>query len=149
MRTPSWYGRCCGSCFGGSGSWHPFWGLWHLLFCQHWAFISCQLGCLLFDKLNLGAYISFCLLREQFFNFACKACFSSLSLAAKSRLTLETLEPARLLCPWNSPGKNTRVGCHFLLQGIVPAQELNPVLLQCRPILYQVSYEGSFSSTIS
>ena len=25
--------------------------------------------------------------------------------------------PARLLCPWNFPGKNTRVACHFLLQG--------------------------------
>ena len=25
---------------------------------------------------------------------------------------------ARLLCPWDSPGKNTGVGCHFLLQGI-------------------------------
>ena len=28
------------------------------------------------------------------------------------------LEPARLLSPWNSPGKNTEVGCHVLLQGI-------------------------------
>ena len=27
------------------------------------------------------------------------------------------LEPTRLLCPWNFPGKNTGVGCHFLLQG--------------------------------
>ena len=27
------------------------------------------------------------------------------------------LEPTRLLCPWNSPGKITGVGCHFLLQG--------------------------------
>ena len=27
------------------------------------------------------------------------------------------LQSARLLCPWDSPGKNTRVGCHFLLQG--------------------------------
>ena len=27
------------------------------------------------------------------------------------------LQPTRLLCPWNSPGKNTGVGCHFLLQG--------------------------------
>ena len=26
----------------------------------------------------------------------------------------------RLLCPWDSPGKNTGVGCHFLLQGIFP-----------------------------
>ena len=25
-------------------------------------------------------------------------------------------QPARLLCPWDSPGKNTGVGCHFLLQ---------------------------------
>ena len=29
------------------------------------------------------------------------------------------------LCPWTSPGKNTRVGCHLLLQGIFPTQELN------------------------
>ena len=28
------------------------------------------------------------------------------------------LLPTRLLPPWNSPGKNTGVGCHFLLQGI-------------------------------
>ena len=27
------------------------------------------------------------------------------------------LQPARLLCPWDYPGKNTGVGCHFLLQG--------------------------------
>ena len=26
------------------------------------------------------------------------------------------LQPTRLLCPWNSPGKNMGVGCHFLLQ---------------------------------
>ena len=25
-------------------------------------------------------------------------------------------QPIRLLCPWDSPGKNTGVGCHFLLQ---------------------------------
>ena len=28
------------------------------------------------------------------------------------------LQPARLLCPWDFPGKNTGVGCHFLLQGL-------------------------------
>ena len=27
------------------------------------------------------------------------------------------LEPTRLHCPWDSPGKNAGVGCHFLLQG--------------------------------
>ena len=33
------------------------------------------------------------------------------------------LQPARLLCPWNSPGKNTGVGCHFLPQGISPPRD--------------------------
>ena len=33
------------------------------------------------------------------------------------------LEPARLLCPWNFPGENTGVSCHFLLQGIFPTRE--------------------------
>ena len=34
----------------------------------------------------------------------------------------------RLLCPWNFPGKDTEVGCHFLLQGIFPTQGSNPCL---------------------
>ena len=48
-----------------------------------------------------------------------------------------------LACPWDSPGKNTGVGGPFLLQGIFPTQELNPGLLHCRQILYQLSYKGS------
>ena len=39
------------------------------------------------------------------------------------------LWPARLLCAWDSPGKNTGVGCHALLQGIVLTQGSNPLLL--------------------
>ena len=35
----------------------------------------------------------------------------------------------QLLCPWNSPGKNTGVGCHVLLQGIFLTQGLNPHLM--------------------
>ena len=42
---------------------------------------------------------------------------------------VDCLLPARLLCPRNSPGKNTGVGCHFLFQGIFPTWELNPHLL--------------------
>ena len=48
----------------------------------------------------------------------------------------------KLLCPWDSPGNSAGVGCHFLLQGIFPTQELNPGLLHCRQILYQLNYEG-------
>ena len=41
------------------------------------------------------------------------------------------LKPARLLCPWDPPGKSTEVGCHFLLQVILPAQGSNTGLLHC------------------
>ena len=40
------------------------------------------------------------------------------------------LEPNRLLYPWDSPGENAGVGCHFLLQGIFLTQGLNPHLLR-------------------
>ena len=53
------------------------------------------------------------------------------------------LQPARLLCPWDSPGKNTGVGHHALLPGIFPTQGLNPGLPQCRQILYHLNYQGS------
>ena len=39
---------------------------------------------------------------------------------------------ARLPCPWDSPGKNTAVGCHALLQGIFQTRGLNSHLLRCR-----------------
>ena len=39
------------------------------------------------------------------------------------------LYPTRFLCPWNSPGKNTGVDCHFLLQAIFLIQGSNPGLL--------------------
>ena len=45
------------------------------------------------------------------------------------------MDCTRLLCPCDFPGKNTGVGCHFLLQGIFPTQELNLGLLHCRQIL--------------
>ena len=49
------------------------------------------------------------------------------------------LLPTRLLCPWDSPGKNTGVGCHALLQRIFPTQGSNPGLLHCRQILSHMS----------
>ena len=58
------------------------------------------------------------------------------------------LYPTRLISLWDSPGKNTGVGRHFLLQRIFLTQESNPGLLHCRQILYRLSYEGSPMSTI-
>ena len=53
---------------------------------------------------------------------------------AKSLQSFLTVRPfglqlARLLCPWNFPGKNTTASCHFLLQGIFPTQGSNLCLL--------------------
>ena len=62
-------------------------------------------------------------------------CLSCGSVMANS-LGPQGLWPTRLLCPWNFPGKNNAVGCHFLLQGISPTQRSNPYLLLGRKILY-------------
>ena len=53
------------------------------------------------------------------------------------------LQSPRLLCPWDSPGKNIRVGCCALLQEIVPIQGSNPCLPHCKQILYYLSHQGS------
>ena len=56
---------------------------------------------------------------------------SSGCLVTKSCLTLSWphgLWPTRLLCPWNFPGQNTGMGCHFLLQGTFLTQGVSPHL---------------------
>ena len=58
------------------------------------------------------------------------------------------VESTRLLCPSDSPGKNSGVGCHYLLQGIFLAQGLNLGLLHCRQILYLLSHQGSPTDTL-
>ena len=51
------------------------------------------------------------------------------SLQSPDSLQLYGMQPTRLLCPWDSPGKNIIVGCHALLQGIFLTQRLNLCLL--------------------
>ena len=53
------------------------------------------------------------------------------------------LYSTRLFCPWNFPGGNTGVGCHFLLQGIFPTQGSTSVSCIGRQILLPLSYLGS------
>ena len=52
------------------------------------------------------------------------------------------LYPTRFLCPWDFPGKSTRVGCHFLLQGIFSTQGFNVGLWHCRQMLYPLSHSS-------
>ena len=66
-----------------------------------------------------------------------------LCLVARS-LQSYGLYSARLLCPWDSPGKNTGVSWHALLQEIFPIQGLNLGLPHCRQIFfYHLSHQGS------
>ena len=54
--------------------------------------------------------------------------------------------PARLLCPWDSPGKNTGVGCHVLLQGSSqPRDQTHISHVSCiyRWVLYHQCHLGS------
>ena len=53
-----------------------------------------------------------------------------------SRFSRVRLCDPRLHRPWDSPGKNTGVGSHFLLHGIFPTQGSNQRLLHGRRILY-------------
>ena len=64
-------------------------------------------------------------------------------LVVSDSLLSHELWPARLLCPWNPPGKNTGVSSHFLLQRIFPTQASNPGFLHCRKILYCLGHQGS------
>ena len=58
------------------------------------------------------------------------------------------LEATRLLCPWDFPGKNTRVGCHFFLQGTLPTQKSNLHLLHWQADSLPLSHLGSHESRI-
>ena len=74
---------------------------------------------------------------------------SAVCLVAQSCLTFcnpMDCSPPGSFVRGHSPGKNTGVGCHFLLQGIFPTQESNPhllPLLYCRYILYLLSHQES------
>ena len=64
-------------------------------------------------------------------------------LVVSNSLWPHGLGPTRLLHPWNFLGKSTRVGCHFLLQGIFLTQGSNPGLPHCRQTLYCLSHQVS------
>ena len=67
----------------------------------------------------------------------------SVSHSVRVSLQPHGLWPARLLCPWNSPSKNTGVGCHSLLQGIFLTNRSNLCLLcllHCRQTLYHLNH---------
>ena len=89
---------------------------------------------------------------QRFCSLVCKSVYTKhnawhvLCLVSQSCLTLcnpMDCSPPGSSVHGDSPGKNTGVGCHALLQGIFPTQGLNPGLLRCWRILYHLSHQGS------
>ena len=68
----------------------------------------------------------------------------SLCVRAQSCPTLGDPLDCRLLCPWDFPGKNTGVSCHFFLQGIFPTQRSNPDPLSTTVVI--ASFYGTSNS---
>ena len=84
-------------------------------------------------------FFSFSFLNERpyYTIYACVCAFKCVCVCVcmcvhsvmSSSLQSSRPQPASLRCWWNYPGKNTGLGCHFLLQEIFPTQGLNPSLL--------------------
>ena len=67
--------------------------------------------------------------REKLLRLKCSVCLYSQSLNCVQLFTAPwTVAHQTPLCPWDFPGKNTGVGCHFLLQGIFPPKDQTLVL---------------------
>ena len=71
----------------------------------------------------------------------CKSKLTYFSVSAAAARSLQ-LCPT-LLCPWDSPGKKTGVGCHALLQGIFLTQGLNSGLLHWQVDSLPLSHQGN------
>ena len=69
-------------------------------------------------------------------------CYPLVSKSCPTFLRPHGLQHARLLCPWDFPGNNTGVCCHYLLQEIFPTQGLNQDCLHCRQISLPLSHWG-------
>ena len=89
--------------------------------------------------LTLNTFQRKFILLLDFFFFLLEKCWKYFFLFSDIYCLVAELYPfstIRLLCLWDSPGKNTRMGCHFLLWGTFPTQGLNLCLLLGRQILY-------------
>ena len=73
---------------------------------------------------------------------------SSTGIPSPPSVVSDSLWPHRLYSSWNSPSQNIGVSSLSLLQGIFPTQGLNPGLLHCRRILYQLSHKESLCYTV-
>ena len=131
---------CCSKCQNSEKQWSSHSCHMHLSIAISVRYLHNYLnGCVVFHCIDLSSLNQ----SSQFWMLKCYLFvvgrWAGGGLVIKLCLTLRPhgLWPARLLSSWHFPGKNTGVGCHSLLQGIVLTQGSNPHLLLGRQILYQ------------
>ena len=110
------------------------WQQWESSFPWHWVSLNASV----LRWMLQFCQIDFCF----FFFFKDSSCFDLhfLNESESHSIVSDSLQPHGLYSPWNSPGQDTGVGSHFLLQGIFPTQGSNPGLPHCRQILYQLTH---------
>ena len=130
---------------------HTAWGIWKLsvlslqVLCksrtipQFYFYMSVEHTCIFLTPWNVS------LVRNL-------SCFTTGSprvgcSVVSDSLWLHEQEPTRLLCPWDSPSKNTGVGSQpFPSPGDVPDLGSNSGLLNCRQIIYLLSHQDPLNS---
>ena len=109
---------------------HFSWGSDHSVACKFFKWdVKAKLS------ISVSWYLSFFFFFFGFLSFKEKNESVGCSVMSDSFETLWTVV-CQLLCPWNSPGKNSEVSCHSLLQGIFLLQGSNLGLLHCRQIFF-------------
>ena len=94
---------------------------------------------------SLTMYVSVCMTYEHIgqSDSSLTSSIGSLFSTESHSVMFNFLWPHGLYSPWNSPGQNTGVSSHSLIQGIFPTQVSNPGLPHCKWILYQLSHQAS------
>ena len=126
--------------------WWLCWGLDHSVLTQECP-ASENTDLLLLTEISIFFFclVKTCLRGKARLRHCARVHACSVTSVVSNSLRPHGLRPARLLCPWDSPGKNTGVGCHFLLRGIFPTQGLTLLLPHCKQILYWLSHQGSLA----
>ena len=96
--------------------------------------------------LSVGTLYCLCL-KSKFFNLVFKVSELSRFSCVWLFVTLWSVA-SQVLCPWNTPDKNTRVGCHALLQGIFLSQGSNLCLLHWQEDSLLLRHQGNLVTSM-
>ena len=127
---------------------------------QWWWAVCCRVESVS-SQLDGGASLSFSLPTGKSFSyFNLQVCnlrallnfmYAYVFVCVSRSVMSDSLQPHGLwlLCRWDSPSKNSRVGCRSLLYGISLTQGLNLSLLHCKQMLYHLSHQGWHAHHVS